>query len=87
MLPKWLMEAPSLVRGDDFYMRAFWELSSCRHFGSAIGPVPWNYIVDYGSQKGLDPGMMEVFAAVIREIDESYLRWQREAQKARRTQK
>lgn len=51
-----------------------------------MGPIPWNRIVDYGERKQLDNAMMGVFEIVIRELDEAYLRWQREQQK-KRTQK
>lgn len=62
------------MRGDEFYIRAFWELSSCRQFGQFIGPIPWHRIVQYGERKGLDGGMIGVLEVVIRELDEVYLR-------------
>lgn len=71
------------MRGGDFYLHAFWELSTCRNFGYAIGPIPWHRIVQYGSRKGLDDAMMGIFEHVIRELDEAYLEWQRTEQKQR----
>jgi len=65
-------------------MRAFWELSSCRSFGSgAVGPIPWDKAIDYAERKKLDPGMIEVFEVVMRELDECYLENQRDQQKQR----
>ena len=62
-------------------MTAFWELSSTRTFGMGIGPIPWNMMILYGSRKGLDDGMMDLFVQVIRELDEAYLKDQRENNK------
>jgi hypothetical protein len=73
-VPDWWHKKPPEVRGDEFYLRAFWELSSCRQFGFSVGPIPWHIIVEYGDRKGLDRGMMEVFEYVIRELDEVYLK-------------
>ena len=83
---RFLDEEPPCVRGDDFYMRAFWELSSERQFGHAIGPIPWSKIVFYGERQKLDDSMVLVFEHVIRELDEAYLKYQRDEQK-KRTQK
>jgi hypothetical protein len=65
-------------------MRAFWELSSCRYFGSgAIGPIPWNRVCEYAEKKGLDGSLIAVFEVVMRELDEEYLRYQRDEQRQR----
>lgn len=72
------------MRGDDFWMRAFWELSSCRYFGAgAIGPIPWNRVREYAAAKGLDDMLVSVFEDVMRELDEEYLRYQRDEQRQR----
>ena len=74
-----------MVRGDDFYMRAFSDLSTCRDFGGGtIGPIPWHRIVQYGSRFGLDAGMMGVFSSVIRELDEAFLEDQQTARRQRK---
>lgn len=73
-VPDWWDKQPRMVRGDELYLEAFWELSSCRNFGMGIGPIPWNFIVMYGERKGLDPGMLNVFVYVIRALDEVYLK-------------
>jgi len=65
-------------------MRAFWELSSCRSFGGgAIGPIPWNRIIEYGERKGLDNSLIEVMEVVMREMDEAYIRDQLDEQERR----
>ena len=73
-LPDWWDKQPHAVRGDDFYIEAFWELSSCRDFGMGIGPIPWHRILQYGTWKQLDHGMMILFVRVIRELDETYIK-------------
>lgn len=73
-VPDWWDKQPRMVRGDELYLEAFWELSSCRNFGMGVGPIPWNFIVMYGEQKGLDRGMLKTFAYVIRALDEVYLK-------------
>lgn len=82
-LPDWWDKRPPSFRGDDFYLRAFWELSSCRQFGMTVGPIPWHRILAYGAWKRLDRGMLEVFIRVIREMDEVYLKHLNEDQQAR----
>lgn len=85
-LPAWYLEEPEVTESDAFYIRSFWELSSCRNFGWVIGPIPWTAIRSYAVDAGLDSGMRSVFAEVIRELDEAYLSWQRNQEK-RRTEK
>ena len=70
-----------MVRGDDFWLDAFSELSTTRHFGTAIGPIPWNRIIDYGSRTGLGSGMIRVLTRVIRRLDGAYLEYERDENK------
>lgn len=73
-----------MLRGDDFYIKAFWELCSERSFGQgAIGPIPHSRIEGYGDRRGLVNPMLEVFCGVVRELDEEYLSYQQEEQKKR----
>lgn len=65
---------------------AFDALSSERCFGTAIGPIPWSKIVLYGEKKKLDDTMSRVFEHVIREMDEAYLKWNRDQQERRLAQ-
>lgn len=80
-LPDWIVhDEPPLLPGDIFYFRAFSELSTCRQFGSVHGPIPWDRVYLYGSRYRLDFDMMRVFEIVIRELDEAYLKDQRDVQ-------
>lgn len=64
-------------------MRAFWELSSTRSFGEAIGPIPWDKIVAYGYHRGYDKATIRVLEIVIRELDEVWLKTNIERQRQR----
>ena len=80
-VPDWYLRQPPLERGDEVYVRAFWELSSTRQFGYSTGPIPWHRVVQYGQRIGLDARMIAVFEVVVRELDEVYLEWLRENQR------
>lgn len=81
MVPDWYANWPETYACDDFYMEAFWELSTTRQFGQAIGPIPWHHIVQYGVHHGLDGAMLNVLVRVVRILDEAWLLWQRENQR------
>jgi len=72
-LPRWYVERPPHVPGTEHFLRAFWELSSTRQFGQALGPIPWHRIVEYAHWIGLDDAMAHVLVAVVRDLDEAYL--------------
>lgn len=76
--PSWYYEEPAAEPGDEFYMAAFWDLTTERpHLGmSAVpGPIPWRAIVDYAQHHGLEPDVSAAFEQVIREMDTAYLVW------------
>lgn len=75
--------------GDEWYIHAFWELSTTRAVGFAPGPVPWHHVVDYAERAGLDEGMIAVAVRVIRKLDYVYLDWSRKEQerKSKQTQR
>lgn len=62
--------------GDDFLLTAFYDLSSCRHFGEGVpGPIPWHRVVQYADRSGLDPDNTEALIRITREMDSAYLKW------------
>jgi len=73
--PSWLEDEPFLAPGEDFYLGAFWELSTCRAMGMSIGPIPWDKVVDYARFAGLDYDNLGLFVMVIRAMDSVYLEW------------
>lgn len=67
-------------------MRAFWDLSTERQIGFALGPIPGSKLDAYGHSRGLDSDNMDLFRAVTRMLDDAYLKWAQEQQaKARET--
>jgi len=38
-----------------------------------VGPIPWNFIADYGDRLGLDGQLHRTFCAVIRAMDAAWL--------------
>ena len=77
-LPEWARERPRIAEGDEWYVHAFWELSSTRAIGMGMGPIPWHHVVDYGARSGLDEGMIRVMVKIIRALDHAYLHWNAE---------
>lgn len=82
-LPQWVEEAPELAPGDEFYLTAFWDLSTCRDLGWGVGPIPWRDIILYADRAGLEEDTATAFVAIIRHMDTAYLRWQEQEQKRR----
>jgi hypothetical protein len=76
-----MQDEPQPFLGDDFYMKAFWDLSTERQLGMTAGPIPWTRIQAYACACELSSSMMKVFEAVIRAMDSTYME---EAEKARK---
>lgn len=75
-LPDWYMNEPPALPGDQFYLEAFDELSSCRQIGMSVGPIPYDKIVWYSREiLGFDEDSTSVFKSIIRELDNVYLKW------------
>jgi hypothetical protein len=83
-LPAWFLNEPETVPGDEFYIKAFFHLSSTRDFGFSMGPIPWTAILRYGEYYGLDRLRMDAFFRIIRSLDEFYTEHLKEEQKKRR---
>lgn len=76
---------PALYPGDDFFLSAFYRLSSCRQYGTDLpGPIPWDKIVQYADRAELDEENKEVFVHVIQEMDGGYLKRYERKQEAKR---
>lgn len=77
------MEEPVTYPGDDFFLTAFYQLSSCRHSSDIIGPIPWDKIVQYSDRRELDYDVSLAFEHILREMDSEYLAWYQKKQKSR----
>jgi hypothetical protein len=84
-MPAWVDDCPSTEVVDDFFMAAFWDLSSCRQFGFGAGPIPWDTMVAYAEFHGLEYDVACVFIQIMREMDGVWLEW--EAEEADRRKK
>jgi hypothetical protein len=58
---------------DEFYLSAFWDLSTCRRIGMSLGPIPWNHIREYAEFAGLDRLNTYAFSAIMRKLDVVYM--------------
>jgi len=72
-LPQWFLDEPHLYPGDVFYLKAFFDLSTCRQSGMGLGPIPWHIIVQYAKFYQLEEDVTEAFIDVIREMDTAFL--------------
>ena len=71
-----MLDEPYLDRGEEFFITAFYQLSSCRSFADAApGPIPWDKIVQYADRRGLDLEMGQAFEHIMRIIDSKYTEW------------
>lgn len=77
-VPDWYLKEPSVNQADRFWLDSFFELSTCRHYGTFPGPIPWNVIVEYGERKQLEPSMIDVLLKVTRGLDITWLDWKDE---------
>lgn len=83
-MPPWFLDEPHSLPGDEFYLEAFSHLSSCRAIGMGIGPIPWNFIVDYAERHDLTDDFRDVFVAVIEAMDAGWMKWQRSESERKR---
>lgn len=80
-MPKWYTDRPVVGPHDAFWMTAFSELSTERDYGMGFGPIPWSKVVEYGRHHGLSTAMINVLVAVIRELDEAWIKHQQDAKR------
>jgi hypothetical protein len=81
--PEWLENEPIMAPGDEFYLTAFYQLSSCRQVGGDLpGSIPWDKIVQYADRRQLDPDVARAFEHIMQAMDEGYLQWYQKRQKA-----
>jgi hypothetical protein len=85
-LPSWYLEEPPLLWPCDYFMNAFWALSTERQIGMAPGPIPWSKMVEYGRYSGLEDDMIELLVFLMRYMDTAFREWRSEQDKKRPTQ-
>lgn len=80
-MPAWYDEEPLVLPGEDFYLRAFWDLSTERQIGMGLGPIPFFARQRYALEAGLEPDMIRPFIDIIGKLDVAYLNWSAQEQK------
>lgn len=74
-LPEWYYNEPQLLPGDEFYLKAFRDLHTCRQAGMELGPIPWDETVRYAQFYELEEDLIEPFLYIIRAMDVAYRDW------------
>lgn len=64
-----------------FYMKAFYDLCTCRDLGMGVGPIPWSSIVEYTKWYELTKDVSEALIDIIRAMDRAYLSYSEEERK------
>ncbi len=80
-LPDMIANKPELGAGLELYWKAFVELSSDRQISMAEGPIPWISINMWACRHGIFGDDFDRFVAVIRGLDEAYLKKQSKKKK------
>ncbi len=75
-LPDWYINEPQISQVDYFYIKSFYDLSTCRNSGMSIGPIPWTAIKKYTEHYGLEFDVAESLIDIIKEMDEAYMDYQ-----------
>lgn len=69
-LPDWYESRPEIRSALQFYLSAFWVLTTERRYER--GPIPWTAVRDFGVQAGLDPENIRVLHWVVAVLDDEY---------------
>lgn len=75
-IPKAILDAPTLQAGLDFYLKAFFILSSCRQIGMSESRIPWTAANDYSLRYGLSEADFDALWELISAMDTAYLNHQ-----------
>ncbi len=79
-IPDKIANAPTLDAGMDFFISAFFELSTERQLGFGEGPIPISAIHAYSRHYEMTDDEEYEFIDVIRELDAAYLKKQAKKQ-------
>jgi hypothetical protein len=71
--PKQFENRPVLSVGLQFYLTAFHDLSTDRHYGMSAGPIPWTAKAQYAKYYGLTSIETERFFTILDRLDADYL--------------
>jgi hypothetical protein len=86
-LPDWYLDEPLIHPVNYFFIKAFYDLSSCRNNGMGIGEIPWTAIKLYADHFGFEFDLTESLIDIIREMDGAYISYQNDQIKRNRSSK
>lgn len=82
-MPDWYINKPEAREGDQFYLRAYFDLVTTRsQTESFVGPIPWDKIIMYAHYQELEHAMIDTFLLVIRAMEAADLKLIEEKRKA-----
>ena len=84
-MPSIIRDAPFPIDSyQDRMIVAFWQLSSCRGVGMALGPIPWSDMHKYAECNGYADCQVEydAFVHIMQKLDEEYMSYQQDRTKA-----
>jgi hypothetical protein len=64
-----------------FFLNAFFDLETERPISFSVGYIPWSKIIEYSIFYKLDSRQRDRFIFLIREMDNEYVKYQREKEK------
>lgn len=74
-IPERFKNYPDLEPSLSLYLEAFFELSTNRHFGMGVGPIPFNSILEYGKYYEFTDVEMSDLIYFVREMDNAYVEY------------
>ena len=83
---RWYAEEPDVPPGYEFYLTAFWDLTTHRQIGEAVGFIPVNEVTDYAEKAGLESATIRIFRTVIRAMDRGYVSYVADERKKQQEQ-
>ena len=80
-LPKKIANAPELLYGLEFYMTAFYRLSSGRNSGWGVGKISWLQVEEYCDRMEVYGSQRDIMHYHIQNLDQVYLEFQAKKEK------
>jgi hypothetical protein len=72
-IPTAVLNAPELILGLELYLRAFFELDSCRNHSMGPASIPWTSIAEYADIHDFDEEQRDDLIYFIRRLDNDHL--------------
>lgn len=82
-IPDRILNAPLLPACLEFFVNAFWELSTCRSSGMGLGPIPLTAIFEYGRFYDCSDDLMEDLKQHVQMLDGVYMKHEARKSKAK----